>query len=188
MTEKPLDPAPFAAWLRARAAAQGCPWPSAPDAASIHVERPPEAPFAGAGTVQDHAASRPPAIREPSGRWLKGIPSPNPSGRPKATRDRLSGDFIAKLAADFAERGEDAIRRARDGDPLGYLNLVARLVPKDFRGAGDDNGARSMLERFGAAELVELRKQLEEAVALARAGVPVALPPILAEIHEDPNR
>jgi hypothetical protein len=62
--------------------------------------------------------------------------------------------------------------------PLAYLGLIARLVPRDLR---ITNGAGSrLLERFGHAELVELRRQLEEALAL---------PPILAaKLGDNPER
>ena len=104
--------------------------------------------------------------------------SGNPSGRPKATRDWLAGDFIAKLTADFQEHGADAIRRARLADPGAYLGLVARLVSKDLR-VTNDTGRSSILARLGPAELAELRRQLEKALTLARAGHPLVLPPIL---------
>ncbi len=57
-------------------------------------------------------------------------------------------------------------------------------MPKDLRDTSDA-GRSSVLERFGVAELAELRKQLEEAVALARAGAPMALPPILVTSMEE---
>lgn len=57
-------------------------------------------------------------------------------------------------------------------------------MPKDLCST-NDAGRSSILERFGFAELTELRRQLEEAVALARAGAPMALPPILVASMEE---
>jgi hypothetical protein len=54
-------------------------------------------------------------------------------------------------------------------------------VPKDPR-ITDDTGPSSVLERFGFADLVALRKELEEALALARAGVPIPLPPLAVKM------
>jgi hypothetical protein len=164
----------FGEWLRRRAAESGIRVPLQEHSGGSTAAATADASVAGddgrlpPGTVPNHPALRP---------WRKGV-SGNPSGRPKETRDRLSTDFIAKLAADFEEHGADAIRRARAADPVAYLGLVARLVPKDMRVA-NDTGHSSILARLGPAELVELRRQLEEALALARAGHPLVLPPIL---------
>jgi hypothetical protein len=164
------------AWLRAKAAeAARRPLPGQPGgdrAEPVHEHR-----IGTATPAPPSAAPRNPAFPNLRAPWRRGETG-NPRGRPTASRDRLGEAFIRDLAADFGEHGRDAIRRAREADPLGYLALVARLVPKDLRAA--DGAAGSILERFGFDELVALRRQLEEALALARAGVRLALPPILA--------
>jgi hypothetical protein len=171
----------FREWLRARAAAVERGHGGTPETAEPVQEHRPSTDAHSALAAPRNLAF--PNLRAP---WRKGETG-NPRGRPTASRDRLGEAFIRDLVAHYEQHGVDAIHRIWAQDPAAYLALVARLVPKDFRGA--DDGARSILERFGLAELAELRKQLEEAVAAARAGVPVALPPILAEeIHEDPNR
>jgi hypothetical protein len=170
------------AWLRAKAAeAARRPLPGQPGgdrAEPVHEHR-----IGTATPAPPSAAPRNPAFPNLRAPWRRGETG-NPRGRPTASRDRLGEAFIRDLTADFGEHGRDAIRRAREADPLGYLALVARLVPKDLR-AADGAAAGSILERFDAAELVALRRQLEEALALARAGHPLVLPPILAEEAAD---
>lgn len=56
--------------------------------------------------------------------------SGNPGGKPKAARNRLQGAFLNALAADFDEHGKDAIVRAREDDPMGYIKAIAALMPK----------------------------------------------------------
>lgn len=58
--------------------------------------------------------------------------SPNPGGKPVASRNRLQGDFMKALADDFAENGAEAIRRTRTEAPAQYLKVVASLMPKEL--------------------------------------------------------
>ncbi len=59
--------------------------------------------------------------------------SGNPGGRPKGSRNKLQGDFFKALAEDFAEHGKAAIIEARADDPVGYLKIVASLMPKELQ-------------------------------------------------------
>lgn len=61
--------------------------------------------------------------------WKPGE-SGNPGGRPVAARNKLQGAFVNALAADFELHGKDAIERARIEDPIGYVKVVASLMPK----------------------------------------------------------
>lgn len=63
--------------------------------------------------------------------WAKGQ-SGNPSGRPVGARHRLSEAFVTALAEDFGVHGKDAIKKARKKDPVRYLDVIARMVPKDL--------------------------------------------------------
>lgn len=58
--------------------------------------------------------------------------SGNPGGKPQGARNRLQGAFANGLAADFEEHGIKAIRDAREKDPLGYVKVVASLMPKEM--------------------------------------------------------
>lgn len=58
--------------------------------------------------------------------------SGNPNGRPKGGRNRLSEQFLSDLHDSWAEIGAIALRRAADEDPVGYVRIVASLMPKDI--------------------------------------------------------
>ena len=58
--------------------------------------------------------------------------SGNPAGRPKGSRNKLQTDFFEALQTDFKEHGREAIEAAREDDPLGYVKVVASLMPKEF--------------------------------------------------------
>ena len=64
--------------------------------------------------------------------------SGNPAGRPKGSRNRLTGDFIAALAEDFEAHGAAAIERLCEKDPGRYLSIIASLVPKELH-TGEEN-------------------------------------------------
>ena len=63
--------------------------------------------------------------------WPKGV-SGNPGGKPKGTRNGLSGDFVNALAEDFERHGPKAIERMRQRDPAAYCKIIAGLLPKQF--------------------------------------------------------
>jgi hypothetical protein len=56
--------------------------------------------------------------------------SGNPAGRPTGSRNKVTGDYLVALCADFQENGVDAIATAREKDPMGYIKMVASLLPK----------------------------------------------------------
>jgi hypothetical protein len=53
-------------------------------------------------------------------------------GRTKGARQRISDRFLAELSADFDEHAGVAIRTMRETDNSGYMNMVARLLPKQL--------------------------------------------------------
>jgi hypothetical protein len=61
--------------------------------------------------------------------WKPGV-SPNPAGRPKGARSKLSELAAAALHADFAEHGAETIARVRERKPEVYLASVIALLPK----------------------------------------------------------
>lgn len=48
----------------------------------------------------------------------------------KGTRHKLNGDFVRALSKDFDTHGIKAIESAREEDPMGYVKVIASLLPK----------------------------------------------------------
>lgn len=63
-------------------------------------------------------------------RFKKGQ-SGNPAGRPRGARNKLSEQFIAALAEDFASHGAEVIARVRTERPDQYLRVIAAILPKE---------------------------------------------------------
>jgi hypothetical protein len=62
---------------------------------------------------------------------IGGRPGPGTrTGAPNAAQ--LTGRFLEILADDFEANGKDAVERAREKDPIGYLRAIAALLPKDM--------------------------------------------------------
>jgi len=51
-------------------------------------------------------------------------------GRPKGSRNKLAESFLDALHRDFLEHGVEAIAAARAESPLGYVKMVASLLPQ----------------------------------------------------------
>lgn len=64
--------------------------------------------------------------------------SGNPKGRPKGARTKLSEDFLGKLYDDFAQHGAAVIENVRTTEPSKYLDIVAKIVPREI--TGEDGG------------------------------------------------
>ena len=66
--------------------------------------------------------------------------NPGGPGRPKGSRNKLSETFLDALHADFQANGAAAIEAARVESPLGYIRIVAGLLPQKVdvaRGSAD---------------------------------------------------
>ena len=61
----------------------------------------------------------------------KGV-SGNPGGKPVGARNTLTGNFLKCLSADFDKHGPKVISRARNKDPVGYMKVIANLLPKQM--------------------------------------------------------
>lgn len=64
-------------------------------------------------------------------RHAKPFEKGNP-GRPKGSRNKLAESFLKALHDDFEENGVAAIQAARAADPLGYVKIVAGLMPQQI--------------------------------------------------------
>ena len=64
-----------------------------------------------------------------SPRWQPGV-SPNPGGKPTGIRNGLTTRFLKALSDDFDAHGKPAIVAARKKDPVGYMKVIAALLPK----------------------------------------------------------
>src|SRR5271155_3200737 len=74
-------------------------------------------------------------------KWKPGQ-SGNPAGKPKG-RQHLENQFLADLAKDWEESGQEALIAAREKDPVGYVKVVASLMPKKV----DPDGALEGITR-----------------------------------------
>ena len=106
------------------------------------------------GTVETVSEQRP-------AHWFKPGHSGNLKGRPKGARSKLDTLFVECLYRDFKDHGSDAIRRCRDEKPDVYLNVIAKVVPKqvelDATDAAVDlakglHAVAEFLESFAAGE------------------------------------
>jgi len=59
--------------------------------------------------------------------------SPGGPGRPKGSRNKLAESFLDALHRDFQEHGVEAIAAARAESPLGYVRMVAGLLPQKLQ-------------------------------------------------------
>ena len=60
--------------------------------------------------------------------------APGNPGRPKGSRNKLGEVFVTAMLKDFETYGTGAIELARMEDPLGYVKVVAGLLPKEVTG------------------------------------------------------
>ena len=92
--------------------------------------------------------------------------NPGSPGRPRGSRNKLSEAFLDALHQDFTAHGVAAIAQVREESPLGYVRMVAALLPHkdEVRQDGD-------LSSMKDAELeAEIRRYLT-----------------LMEAHDKPN-
>jgi len=64
-----------------------------------------------------------------NGRFLAGN---NGGGRKPGSRNKLAGEFIDALYADFRKNGADAIKRVAAEEPAQYLRLIAQILPREL--------------------------------------------------------
>lgn len=59
--------------------------------------------------------------------------NPGGPGRPKGSRNKLAESFLDALHADFLQHGVEAIAAARTESPLGYVKVIASLLPQKLQ-------------------------------------------------------
>jgi hypothetical protein len=67
----------------------------------------------------------------PTALWKPGQ-SGNPTGKPLGSRHKLSEKFLAALHDDFLQHGAGVIEKVRTEFPQTYLQVIARLVPREL--------------------------------------------------------
>ena len=80
----------------------------------------------------------------------------NPKGRPTGARQRLTDSFIRDLSAHYAQHGAEIITRVAEQDPVSYMNIVARFIPKETTLAitGNVNLEPAQMQRIAEAWIV----------------------------------
>jgi hypothetical protein len=86
---------------------------------------------------------------EQTGRFLTGN---NGGGRPRGARNRLAGELLEALAADFSEHGVSAVQRVRETDPTAYLRIVTGLMPREVIVAALHVSSKNALEELTEAQ------------------------------------
>ena len=80
----------------------------------------------------------------------------NPNGRPTGARQKLTDAFIRDLSAHYAQHGAEIITRVAEQDPVSYMNIVARFIPKETTLAitGNVNLEPAQMQRIAEAWIV----------------------------------
>jgi hypothetical protein len=66
-----------------------------------------------------------------AGRWQPGV-SGNPRGRPVGAKGRFSEALVSDFASEWREHGPEVIATVRQKDPVAFLQIATRLLPKEF--------------------------------------------------------
>ena len=70
--------------------------------------------------------------------WKPGQ-SGNPKGREKGARNKLDELFVRALYEDFKTGGIEAVQKCREEKPDVYLNVIAKVVPKQVDLTADES-------------------------------------------------
>lgn len=103
-----------------------------------------------APTVMLETTSGKVVSRNEKGQLLPGVRL-NVAGRPKGSRHKLETCFIDALVTAFDEGGIEAIRKVRDDDPSAFLNVIAKVLPKQV-----ETKIQVSIEELGDDELANI--------------------------------
>ena len=81
---------------------------------------------------------RDPAHQDKRGLFVRGNKMPG-AGRPPGARSKIEEAFLRDFYNSWQRKGVDAIDRAADQDPMGYIRVAASLLPR-VKPQGDDEG------------------------------------------------
>jgi len=106
------------------------------------------------------AAGEYPKERNALGRFIKGGRSPNPWGKPKGVRHKLTEAVLDDVVRDWRDGGAEAVARTRKENPAAYMNAVLRLIPREVllaldKPADQQNDSELLLTLFNAINRVK---------------------------------
>jgi hypothetical protein len=110
------------------------------------------------GTAQQQPLAK---RRRGPGRPFKKGESGNPAGRPKGARNRLGEAILHRATEHFEKHGGDAINLAFEADPLGYCNMLIKLLPKHF-GVDEEQARGAFYDVFVLAGKLSASRGLQE--------------------------
>lgn len=114
-------------------------------------------------------------------KWKPGQ-SPNPLGRPKGSKNKLSEDFIGALCKDFETHGEAVIENVRTEKPADYLKIIASIVPKELTINAptlDEMSDEELLDRLDQVRSLAAALSGAQAAPRAKAAGRKAKPPAI---------
>jgi hypothetical protein len=100
--------------------------------------------------------------------WLLRM-RPNPAGRLRGSRNRLSEEVICALLRDFRKHGEKAIAKVRREQPGVYLRCLTLLIPREHK-VQHSNPLKDLTD-----EQLEAMIEYIETTLAAQAGAPAKM-------------
>jgi hypothetical protein len=105
---------------------------------------------------------KPPPDKDEKGRFT---PGNSGGGRRKGSRNKIGEDFLSALCEDFADHGIATIAKVREVDPAAYIQICAKLIPKEYGLTDDDKPVAELSD----GEIMSAIAQ--QVAALARSDV-----------------
>lgn len=100
----------------------------------------------------------------------------NPGGKPVGSRNRLQGDFLRELSADFELHGKSAIIECRMTKPDVYVRMIASLMPKELE-------ITRPLDGLNEEELIAAVAALQSFVSSQGIGSGISVAPVSQSTH-----